>query len=157
MNSTVKIALWSGGILLASIGGVMAYNGIRRNSIRKCLDEAYSDPSSEKAVGGMDKLLVSEVFNERTFQTSGKATISRVEARERAKIIWDNYSAWFSSNPTAIIGAFSGLGHSHDVSKIAYEFSQSYGEELLSVLKTALGDNSSQYTILIAKIQKLPK
>lgn len=157
MNTNVKIALWAGGALLLTIGGVVVVKSIRKSAVRKCLEEAYNDPSNENAVGGLDKLLVKEVFDERTFQSSGKATISRVEARERAKEVWDNYSSWFSSDSTAIIGAFSGLGHVHDVSKIAYEFKQSYDEELLSVLKNALGDDSSQYSILIGKIQKLPK
>ena len=157
MKQSIKIALWIGGATLVSVGGILAVNGIRRANIRKCLDAAYSDPASEQAVGGLDKLLVTEVFDKRTFERSGKATISRVEARERAKEVWDNYSTWLSSDTTAIISAFDGLGHAHDVSKIAYEFYQSYDEELLTVLKSALGDNSQQYNILIAKIQKLPK
>lgn len=157
MNTSTKIAIWTGGILVAGIGSVLIYQGVKRSTIRKCLDEAYSDPSNEDAVGGLDKLLVTEVFDERTFQKSGKATLSRVEARDRAKDVWDNYSEWFSSDSTAIIGAFDGLGHLHDVSKIAYEFKQSYDSELLSVLKKALGDNSSHYNVLIGKIQKLPK
>lgn len=157
MKDSIKISLWIGGAALLSIGTLLAVNGMRRSKIRKCLDAAYNDPSSVNAVGGLDKLLVTEVFDKRTFERSGKATISRVEARERAKEVWDNYSAWFSSDATAIISAFDGLGHSHDVSKIAYEFYQSYNEELLTVLKAALGDNSQQYTILISKIQKLPK
>jgi len=154
MNRKTVIALSiTGGVLL--VGGVFVYPAIMRSIIRKRLDEAYDNPSAVNSVGGLDKLLVQEIFNTNTFEQSGKATISRVEARERAEQIWENYSSWMGSDSTAVISAFNGLGHVHDVSKIAYEFQQAYDYELLSVLKSALPD-SSQYNILIGKISNLP-
>lgn len=129
---------------------------IKKHGIRKRLDTAYKDPSSLEAVGGFDKLLVTEAFDPNKFNdTDGHATISRLEAREKAKIIWDNYSKYFSSNQTEIIGAFNGLHHMDDVSKISHEFTGLYDEDLLTVLKTALTDKA-KYNILISKINKLP-
>lgn len=156
MKKEWKIALWVLGGLTVVIGVPTTYFAIRRNGIRKRLEEKFNDPSAEDAVGGLDKLLVTGAFNKTTFQNSGKATISRVVAREKAKEVWDNYSSWLSSDMMAIIQAFDGLNHLHDVSKIAYEFYQSYGEELLTVLKNALGDDSGQMNILIGKIKQLP-
>lgn len=154
MNRKTVIALSiTGGVLL--ISGVFIYPATMRAIIRKRLDKAYIDPSSANSVGGLDKLLVQEIFDTSVFEKSGKATISRVEAREKAEQVWENYSTWMSSDSTAIISAFNGLGHIHDVSKIAYEFKQAYSYELLSVLKDALSE-SSQYNILIGKISNLP-
>lgn len=154
MNRKLVIGLSiAGGVLL--IGGVIIYPAAMRAIIRKRLDEAYSNPSGVASVGGLDKLLVTEMFDTLTFERSGKATISRVVAREKAEQIWENYSSWFGSDSTAIISAFNGLGHAHDVSKIAYEFQQAYDYELLSVLKSALSE-SSQYNILIGKLTQLP-
>jgi hypothetical protein len=154
MNRKTIIALSiTGGVLL--IGGVFIYPATLRVIIRKRLDEAYTNPSDKDSVGGLDKLLVQEIFDTSLFEKSGKATISRVIAREKAEQVWENYSTWMSSDSTAIISAFNGLGHVHDISKIAYEFKQAYDYELLSVLKDALSE-SSQYTILIGKISNLP-
>lgn len=125
--------------------------------IRKHLNEAYKNPSSTDAVGGLDKLLVEGVFNKNAYNSANnKSTISRLEAREKAQQIWDNYSAWFSSNQTAILNAFNGLGHVHDVSKIANEFYLLFEEDLLTVLKDALSEKS-QYNILLGMVNKLPK
>lgn len=157
MTKNQWIWLGIGITVVVSVGGTFAYFGIRRSMIRKCLDEKYNDPASEEATGGSDKLLVSGAFNKNAFSQSNKATISRVEARERAKEVWDNYSSWLSSNTEAIIQAFSGLEHVDDVSKISYEFYQSYGQELLTVLKTALGDNSTDMSILIGIVSKLKR
>ena len=155
MNRKTVIALSiTGGVLL--IGGVFVYPAVVRSMIRKRLNEAFTDPSGVNSVGGLDKLLVQEIFDTTLFEKSGKATISRVVAREKAEQVWENYSSWMSSDSTAIISAFNGLGHIHDVSKIAYEFQQAYSSELLSVLKSALSE-SSQYNILIGKISNLPK
>ncbi len=155
MNRKTIIALSiTGGVLL--IGGVVVYPAIVRSIIRKQLDEAYNDPSGINSVGGLDKLLVQEIFDTTAFERSGKATISRIVAREKAEQIWENYSMWLSSDTTAIISAFNGLGHIHDVSKIAYEFQQAYDYELLSVLKEAL-TKSAQYNILIGKLSTLSK
>lgn len=158
MTRNVKIAVIAGSILATGLlAGFVIYPAIMRRLIRKRLDEAYADPHSEAAAGGMDKLLVNESFDVRKFNAStSKATISRLEARERAKQVWDNYSYWMGSDATAIISAFNGLGHLDDVSKIAYEFQQSYGYELLSILKTAL-PNKADYNLLIGKLSKLPK
>lgn len=152
-KKTVIILSITGGVLL--VGGVLVYPAVMRSIIRSRLDEVYNDPSSADSVGGLDKLLVQEVFDPSLFEKSGKATISRVVAREKAEQIWENYSAWMGSNSTAIISAFNGLGHIHDVSKIAYEFQNAYSKELLSVLKSALSE-SAEYNILIGKIASLP-
>lgn len=152
-KAVIVIAI-SAGVLI--IGFTIVYPAVVRSQIRKRLDEAYNNPASVDAVGGLNKLLVAEVFNPNTFQTSGKATISRTQARERAKQIWEGYSYVFSSDTTSIISAFSGLGHIHDVSKIAYEFQQAYQNELLSVIQSALPE-SADYNILIGKINQLPK
>ena len=156
MKTGVKIAIWVGSIATVGlVGGFVVYPTIMRHNIRKRLDEAYADPSAESAVGGLDKLLVKEAFDTRTFASSGKATISRLEARERSEQVWENYGSWTWSNETAIISAFQGLGHLHDVSKIANEFFQSYDNELLQVLKNAL-TSKGQYNILLGKLSKLP-
>jgi hypothetical protein len=156
MKKGAKIAL----IVAGSVGtlglvSALVYPLIMRNGIRTRLDEAFADPSAESAVGGLDKFLVNEAFDTRKFATSDDVTISRLEARERAEQIWGNYNSWFGSNETAIISAFQGLGHLHDVSKISNEFYQSYEEELLQVLKTALS-SKGKYNILIGKLSKLP-
>lgn len=157
MKTSVKIAIWAGSLTtLGLIGGLWIYPSYQRNQIRKRLDESFSDPTAESAVGGLDKLLVKEAFDTRTHEKSGKATISRLEARERSQQVWDNYNSWLGSNETAIISAFQGLGHLHDVSKISNEFYQSYENEMLEVLKTALS-SKGKYNILIGKLSKLPK
>ena len=152
-----KIIFISSLVVGGSIIGFMTYTTVRKAMIRKRLDIAYKDPSAKDAVGGLDKLLVEGVFDKNAYNpVSNKSTISRLEAREKAHQIWDNYSAWFSSNQTAILGAFNGLGHVQDVSKIASEFYILFEEDLLSVLKTALSDKS-QYNILLGMVNKLPK
>ena len=156
MKTGVKIAIWAGSITTLGLIGIFgAYPAIKRIGIRKRLDESFSDPSAESAVGGLDKLLVKEAFDTRTFASSGKATISRLEARERSEQVWTNYNSWLGSNETAIISAFQGLGHLHDVSKISNEFYQSYENEMLEVLKKALS-SKGKYNILIGKLSKLP-
>lgn len=152
-----KVIFISSLIVGGSIIGFMTYTTIRKSIIRKHLNEAYKNPSSTDAVGGLDKLLVEGVFDKNAYNAANnKSTISRLEARERAQHIWSNYSTWLASNSTAILGAFSGLGHVHDVSKIASEFYQLYEEDLLSVLKTSLSEKS-QYNILLGMVNKLPK
>jgi len=153
-RKVVIIIFVSAGVLI--VGGAIAYPAIVRSGIRKRLDEAYNDPSGMNSVGGFNKLLVSEIFNPNTFKQSGKATISLTEARERAKQVWEGYSYLLSSDAVAIISAFSGLGHAHDVSKISNEFKSQYGYELLSVLESALPDKAD-YNILLGKISQLPK
>ena len=157
MNKKLKIAIWIGSILVIGAGIPITVYGVKRSRIRGRLDEAYNNPSSIDAVGGLDKLVVSGLYDRRLHQNAGKATISRVEARERAKEIWENYGAyfWSSSDTSAILGAFDGLGHRHDVSKIADEFYQTYGEDLETVIETAFAD-SDQKNILIDKLLKLP-
>lgn len=156
MKTGVKITIIVAGIgAIGAVGGFVIYPSIMRSKIRKRLNESFADPSAEGAVGGLDKLLVKEAFDTRTFEKSGKATISRMEARERAEQIWSNYNSWLGSNETSIISAFQGLGHLHDVSKISNEFYQSYENELLQVLKTALS-SKGQYNILLGKLSKLP-
>lgn len=158
MKKSTKIVLLSTSVLALGLGGSLTFVTIKKSGIRKRLQKAYDEPSNVNSVGGLNKLLVSEIFDKRAFQSSGKSTISKVEARERAKEIWDNYGAYFFSNSdiSAIIGAFDNLGHVADVSKIANEFFNSYNEELLTVLNNALGENSSQKNILIDKLLKLP-
>ncbi len=129
--------------------------GFQKSGIKKRLDEAFGNPDSQEASGGLNKLLVSGVFNPTTYQKSGKATITLMEARDRAKVVWEAYSYLFGSDQMTIVNAFNGLGHQHDVSKIAHEFKASYDNELLEVLQSALTDKA-KLNILIAKINKLP-
>ena len=145
------------GLIVVS-GCVVSYfivRGVQKSGIVKRLNEAFNNPDSQEASGGMNKLLSSGVFNPSTYQKSGKATITLMEARERAKGIWDAYSYLFSSDQMTIVNQFNGLGHQHDVSKIAHEFLASYDEDLLEVLKAALTDKA-KLNMLIAKINKLP-
>lgn len=135
--------------------GLIIVPAVRKSGIRKRLDIAFNDPAGYNSAGGLDKLQVTEAFNPNRYSQSGKATITLLEAREKAKIIWDNYS-WYSTNQTAIVGAFNGLGHVDDVSKISHEFTAFYDENLLEILKEAL-TQKSQYNLLIGKINKLPK
>lgn len=157
MKKTIIIS----SIVLGSvfIGGFVIWPQIKKSAIRRRLDEIFNNPNAVQNAGGLDKFLVSqnEVFDPDTFnRPGGKATITRMEARERAQIIWENYSSWFSSNQAAIVNAFSGLKHVHDVSKISHEFTELYGDDLLTVLKKALTDKG-KFNILIDKINKLPK
>lgn len=152
-----KIIIISSAVVgVGLITGLIIVPAVRKRGIRKRLNEAFNDPSSYKSAGGLDKLLVSEAFDPDRYNSSNSHdTITLVEARERAKTIWDNYS-WFGSNQMAIIGAFSGLGHVDDVSKISHEFTAKYDEDLLEVIKKALEDKA-KYNLLIGKINSLPK
>jgi hypothetical protein len=145
------------GLIVITTGAVsyLIVRSVQKSGIQKRLDEAFSNPDSQSASGGMNKLLASGVFNPTTYQKSGKATITLMEARERAKDIWDAYSYFFSSDQMTIVNQFNGLGHQHDVSKIAHEFQESYDEDLLEVLKSTLTDKA-KLNMLIAKINKLP-
>jgi hypothetical protein len=138
--------------------GTLSYlivRNVQKTGIQKRLNEALHNPDSQEASGGINKLLASGVFNPTTYQKSGKATITLMEARERSQQIWESYSSFFSSDQMSIVNAFNGLGHAHDVSKIAHEFSQSNGEDLIEVLKSALTDKAKM-NMLVAKINKLP-
>lgn len=145
------------GLSILAVGTVSYFivRGVQKAGIQKRLNEAYNDPDNPDATGGLNKLLASGAFNPATYQTSGKATISLMEARERAEKIWKAYSYFFSSDQMTIVNQFNGLGHQHDVSKIAHEFSENYDEDLLEVLKTAISDKA-KLNMLIAKINKLP-
>lgn len=145
------------GLIVIATGAVsyIIVRSIQKSGIVKRLTEAYKNPDSQDASGGMNKLLATGVFNPSTYQKSGKATITLMEARERAKSIWDAYSYLFSSDQMTIVNQFNGLGHQHDVSKIAHEFLASYNEDLLEVLKASLTDKA-KLNMLIAKINKLP-
>ncbi len=159
MNKTVKTIAIIGGISL--IGGIIVYPAIKKVGIRKRLDEALENPYTASAVGGLNKLQHEGVFDIRKFQSAtSKHTISRMEARERARMVWDNYGGWMwqNDNETAIISAFNGLGHIDDVSLIAHEFYGLYDEELLTVLEKALDkNNKAQYQLLMGKIMTLPR
>lgn len=138
------------------ITGLIIVPAVRKRGIRKRLNEAYNDPAGYNSAGGLDKLLVTEAFDPDRYNSSNShETITLVEARERAKTVWENYS-WLGSNQSAIIGAFTGLGHVDDVSKISHEFTAQYDEDLLETLKEALSDKA-KYNLLIGKINKLPK
>lgn len=151
-----KIVFISSLVIGGSLVGFLTYTSIRKAIIRKHLEKAYKDPSSNNAVGGLDKLLVEGAFDKNAYNSSNnKSTISLITAREKAHQIWDNYSAWFSSDQTSIVNAFNGLGHMDDVSKISREFYFLFEEDLLSVLKTALSEKS-KYNILLGMISKLP-
>lgn len=149
-----RIILYAGIALGAGIAGYFIYLSIVRKNIRERLDEALKNP--EKAVGGVEKLLVSGAFDPNRYQKSGKATITLMEARERAKQVWENYSSWMASDQATIVSAFSGLGHFDDVSKISHEFQESYDKDLAEVLKSAIKDKM-QLNLLVEKIGKLPK
>lgn len=138
---------------LGLVGGFVVYPIVKRNLIRKRLEVALKDPAARDAIGGLDKLQVDGIFS--SSAPTSKATISRLEARDRAKQVWNNYSAWLSSDETAIVSAFNGLGHRQDVTKISNEFLGLYTEDLLSVLKNALRDKT-QYNLLLGIISKLP-
>lgn len=150
-----KIAIIGLSVLTLGAVAYLVVRSIQKTGIKNRLDEAYNNPDSQEAAGGLNKLLASGVFNTTTYQKSGKATITLTEARERSKTIWDAYSYWFGSDQMTIVNAFNGLGHQHDVSKIAHEFKASNDEDLLEVLKTALTDKAKM-NMLIAKINKLP-
>jgi hypothetical protein len=145
------------GLSVLAVGAVsfIVVRSVQKSGILKRLDEAFKNPDSQDASGGMNKLLASGVFNTTTYQKSGKATITLMEAREKSKAIWDAYSYFFSSDQMTIVNAFNGLGQ-HDVSKIAHEFKESYDEDLLEVLKSTLTDKAKM-NMLVAKINKLPK
>ncbi len=145
------------GLVVITAGAVsyLIVRSVQKSGILKRLDEAFNNPDSQGASGGMNKLLASGVFNPTTYQKSGKATITLMEARERSKTVWDAYSYFFSSEQMTIVNAFNGLGHQHDVSKIAHEFKESYDEDLLEVLQSSLTDKA-KLNMLIAKINKLP-
>ena len=157
MTKKQKIILWSSVAGVIVIIGAFSVRPIQRVFIRRRLNEAYKNPNSVEAAGGLNKLLVTEAFDMNAYDDQNNhSTISLVEAREKAKIIYDNYSSWLSSNQTAIVNAFSGLGHVDDVSKIAKQFYLTYDEDLLQVLQTALTDKA-KYNLLIGKINSLPK
>ncbi|ASS50148.1 MAG: hypothetical protein A3D31_11310 [Candidatus Fluviicola riflensis] len=144
-------------VSLSLVGFFVVRPAIIKHNIRKRLNEIFNNPDSEDSVGGTDKFLANEAFDIKAFDENySKATISRLEAREKAKMIWDNYSYLFGSNQSAIVNAFSGLGHVDDVSKIAHEFYESYKEELVGVLDTAMTDKAKK-NLLIKKIGNLPK
>ncbi|MNE14650.1 hypothetical protein D3C87_32010 [compost metagenome] len=146
------------GLSVLAVGAVtiIVVRSIQKSGIIKRLDEAFKHPDSQDASGGLNKLLASGVFNTTTYQKSGKATITLMEARDRSKTIYDAYSYLFSSDQMTIVNAFNGLGHQHDVSKIAHEYKASYHEDLLEVLKYTLTDNAKM-NMLVDKINKLPK
>lgn len=150
-----KVIIIGLSVLAVGVVSYLVVRGVQKSGIQKRLNEAYNNPDSQDASGGMNKLLASGAFNPTTYQKSGKATITLMEAREKAKSIWEAYSYFFSSEQMTIVNAFNGLGHQHDVSKIAHEFKESYDEDLLEVLKSALTDKA-KLNMLIAKINKLP-
>lgn len=150
-----KVIIIGLSILAAGAVSYLVIRSVQKSGIIKRLEEAFSNPDSQDASGGMNKLLASGVFNPTTYQKSGKATITLIEARERSKAIWEAYSYFFSSDQTTIVNQFNGLGHQHDVSKIAHEFMESYDNDLLEVLQSAITDKA-KLNMLIAKINKLP-
>lgn len=156
MKRWLKITLWVG--VPALVGGTyFTVRAYRKSRIREALDKAFNDPTNPNAVSGLDKLLVQQVFDKRLYARSGKATLSLVEARERAREVWENYTYFGDSDTDAMIEAFDNLGHLHDVSKIAHEFYGLYSEELLTVLNNAMGDISAKNSLLVGKLEKLPK
>ncbi len=145
------------GLSVLAAGGVtyLIVRSIQKSGIVKRLEEAFKNPDSQEAQGGLNKLISSGVFNPNTYQKMGKATITLLEAREIAKKIWDAYS-WFGSDQSTIVNAFNGLGHQNDVSKITHEFNESYDNDLIEVLQSAVTDKA-KINSLVAKINKLPK
>lgn len=143
-----------GGLAVAGVSYLIVRT-IQKSAIVKRLEEAFRNPDSQEAQGGLNKLISSGVFNPSTYQKMGKATITLIEAREIAKKIWDAYS-WFGSDQSTIVNAFNGLGHQNDVSKITHEFNESYDNDLIEVLQSAVTDKAKMNS-LVAKINKLPK
>lgn len=143
------------GVVVVSGVAYLIVRSIQKSGIVKRLEEAFKNPDSQEAQGGLNKLIASGAFNPNTYQKMGKATITLLEAREIAKRIWDAYS-WFGSDQSTIVNAFNGLGHLNDVSKITHEFNESYDSDLAEVLLEALTDKSKANS-LVAKINKLPK
>ncbi len=143
-----------GGLAVAGVS-ILIVRTIKKSAIVKRLEEAFRNPDSQEAQGGLNKLISSGVFNPNTYQKMGKATITLIESREVAKRIWDAYS-WFGSDQSTIVNAFNGLGHQNDVSKITHEFNESYDSDLIEVLQEAVTDKAKMNS-LVAKINKLPK
>lgn len=133
------------------LGGFVVFPTVKRHLMRKRLEAALTN--KDGSFKNLDKLQLDGFFSLGT--STNKATISLVQARERAKQVWENYG-WFSSDQPAIVSAFNGLGHAQDVTKMAGEFFALYDENLLTVLKSALSDKT-QYNILMSLLSKLPK
>lgn len=150
-----KILIVSFVLLTTGAASYFIVRTVQKSAIKKRLEEAYNNPDSQQAAGGLNKLLASGVFNPTSYQSNSKATITLSEARDKATIIWNAYSSWFASDQTTIVNAFNGLGHQMDVSKIAHEFQASYDSDLLETLQDALTDKAKM-NMLIAKINKLP-
>lgn len=150
-----KIILISAITVIVGIIGFMVVRALQKAAIKKRLEESFKNPDAMTAAGGADKLLASGAFNTHTYQKGGKTTITLLEARERANEVWNAYS-WFGSDQSAIVSAFKGLGHIHDVSKISHEFEALHDEVLVEVLKKALTEKSKMSS-LTGIINKLPK
>lgn len=135
----------------AVLGGVVVYPSVKRQLMRKRLEAALKN--QDDSFKNLDKLQLDGFFSVGT--STSKATISLIEARERAKQVWDNYG-WLSSDQAAIVSAFNGLSHAQDVTKIASQFLTAYDKNLLTVLKSAITDKT-QYNILMSLLSKLKK
>lgn len=160
MNDQTKIGLviGFGAISVVGLTTLLVIPVVKKGKIRKRLDEAYSNPYKSGAIGGIESLQASSAFDPNRHLTSNKATISRLDAIERAKKIWKNYGSWYSSdNESAMVNAFDGLGHYDDLSKIAYYFEQEHDSDLFTVMQDALRDDNEQTQLLMGKIEALPK
>ncbi len=157
MTRTGYIVLGSS-LLLFGILSIPVSRAVQRGGIRKRLEEEYEASGGGGRHGGIDDLEMQGAFDTDLYKRSNKATITLVEARERAKQVYDNYDGWWvqgDDDEDAIISAFSGLGHLHDVSKIADQYQQYYGDSLHSIINKAL-DNESQKNRLKLKLSALP-
>ncbi|CAG5082266.1 hypothetical protein [Parvicella tangerina] len=160
MTQEAKIHLVIGfsSVAILGLSAALIVPGVKKNKIRGRLDDAYGDPYNSGAVGGIESLQASSAFDPNRHLSSGKATISRLTAIDRAKKVWDNYGSWYSSdNEAAIVNAFDGLGHYDDLSKIAYYFEQEYSTDLYTVLQDALEGDKVQTQLLMGKINSLPR
>ncbi|CAG5086772.1 hypothetical protein [Parvicella tangerina] len=160
MTREAKIHLVIGfsSVAIIGLGAALIVPGVRKRKVRERLDDAYGDPYKSGAVGGIESLQASSAFDPNRHLTSGRATISRLVAIDRAKKVWDNYGSWYSSdNESAIVNAFDGLGHYDDLSKIAYYFEQEYDTDLYTVLQDALKGDKVQTQLLMGKVANLPR
>lgn len=158
MTKAGQIALITG-LGLATTGLVLMITipAVKKGKIRQRLDDAFGNPYESGAIGGISQLQASSAFDPNRHLVTNKATISRLDALDRAEKVWSNYGSWYSSdNESAMVNAFDGLGHYDDLSKIAYYFEKEYDNDLFTILEDALKEDKQQTQLLMGKINNLP-
>jgi len=161
MTKNLKIGLWIGGSAAAlGLIYVVVIPTFKKDAIRKRLQDAFDNPNSASALGGIEGLQADGTFDPNRYKTSGKATITRIQAIDRANKIWSAYGGYLMADDEAkMVDAFEGLGHYDDLSKIGYYFETEVasGENLFSVLQHALEGDKKQTRILLGKVADLPR